>query len=358
MDKLENTLKLYDYHLPPELIAQAPARPRDAAKLMVFDRKTKKISYDRFYNLGKYLPPHCVLVFNHTKVWPARLMAQKSTGGKVELLYISHDKTLIKALGNKKLSSGTTVSLLGVRPKSLKLTVTGKVKEFYYFKPNFPVSQFVDVLKKYGKTPLPPYIKHSPLSEKQKREQYQTIFAKDGLSVAAPTASLHFTKKLINNLRQQGIAIKFVRLDVGLGTFAPLRDENLKTGKLHQEFYLIDKPTAAYLNLAKHQGRPIIAVGTTVARTLESSVGDGLKPSPTSRLSRINKLSGTTDLFIRDDYRFKFLDGLITNFHVPKSSLLMLVSALAGRKQMLDLYRHAIKKRFRFFSFGDGMLIL
>jgi len=232
------------------------------------------------------------------------------------------------------------------------------------------------IIRRYGITPLPPYIKNSPLTEKQRREQYQTVFAKTGLSVAAPTASLHFTKKLMTNLKKQGNDIKFVQLDVGLGTFAPLRDENLKTDKLHREFYKIDKITAAFLNRAKAQGRDIIAVGTTVARTLESASARSKPGRDGSSIKhhKLAKLTGTTDLFIHDNYQFKFIDGLITNFHVPKSSLLMLVSAFAGRhpgsaragpkqgrtgrKKILSLYQQAIKKKFRFFSFGDGMLIL
>ena len=228
------------------------------------------------------------------------------------------------------------------------MQVVKKSGQFYFFKPSFPLFQVAEILKKYGATPLPPYIKHSPLTEKQKREQYQSVFAKTGLSVAAPTASLHFTKRLIGKLKKQGIGIAFVRLDVGLGTFAPLKEENIKSGKLHKEFYQIDKATAGFLNKAKQQGRPIIAVGTTAVRTLETSANK----------SGIKKLSGNTDLFISLGYKFKFVDGLITNFHVPKSSLLMLVAALVGIKNLLVLYQQALNKRFRFFSFGDGMLIL
>ena len=203
-------------------------------------------------------------------------------------------------------------------------------------------------MQKYGQTPLPPYIKNSPLTEKQKRKEYQSIFAKAGLSVAAPTASLHFTRKLTANLKKQGTEVKFVTLNVNLGTFAPLKEENLMSGKLHLESYEIDKKTAGDLNQAKQQGKTIIAVGTTVVRTLESS----------AKHHEFKKLQGSTDLFIYPPYKFQFVDSLITNFHVPKSSLLMLVSAMTGRKKLLNIYQKAIKKKFRLFSFGDGMLIL
>ncbi|MDE2311784.1 MAG: tRNA preQ1(34) S-adenosylmethionine ribosyltransferase-isomerase QueA [Patescibacteria group bacterium] len=342
---LAELLKKYDYRLPPELIAQAPAKPRDLARLLVYHRLADKPAFDTFKNLGKYLPKNAVLVFNQTKVWPARLVVHKITGGKVELLYISHDKKFVKFLSNRLLRPGDNLKINA----KYSFTISKKEGQFYFLRPSFPMSRLMGVLKAYGITPLPPYIKHSPLTETQKRGAYQTIFAKTGLSVAAPTASLHFTRRLLKTLRQKGINEKFVRLDVGLGTFAPLKDDNLKTGKLHREFYQIDRATADFLNLAKKAGRPIIAVGTTVARTLESAANNR---------RRLSKLTGHTDLFIQESYKFKFVDGLITNFHVPKSSLLMLVSVLAGRKKILSLYQQAVKRKFRFFSFGDGMLIL
>jgi S-adenosylmethionine:tRNA ribosyltransferase-isomerase len=350
MNKLERILARYDYQTPKQLIAQKPAAPRDAARLLVYDRRDKKVRFNTFKNLGKYLPKNSVLVFNKTKVWPARLIVVKPTGGKVELLYISHDKNFIKVLANKKLPIGSKESFFLGREKSspITFTVTNKIGQFYFLKPSFPLSQIPKILRHYGITPLPPYIKNSPLTEIQRRKEYQSIFAKTGLSVAAPTASLHFTKRLIKNLRRRGIEIKFVQLDVGLGTFAPLRGDNIKTGKLHREFYKIDKSTAKFLTLAKKQGRPIIAVGTTVVRTLESAAQN----------LRLTKLSGDTELFIRENYKFKFVDGIITNFHVPKSSLMMLVSAFLGKKTLLNLYQKALKKKFRFFSFGDGMLIV
>lgn len=355
--EFKNLLRQYDYALPPELIAQKPANPRDSARLLVYQRQNGfsspkhgegkrrglKIKLDKFSNIGKYLPKNSVLVFNQTKVWPARLLLTKPTGGKVEILYISHDDKFITSLANKKLSVG----LILKTGRNLKLEVMARQHQYYVLKPNFSLSEIKAVLKKYGQTPLPPYIKNSPLSEKQKRRQYQAIFAKAGLSVAAPTASLHFTKNLIQKLRKQGIGAAYVRLDVGLGTFAPLQQENLDNQRLHKEYYEINRQTAAFLNKAKKQGRPIIAVGTTVTRTLETA----------AQHRQLKHLTGQTRLFIRPGYKFKFIDGLITNFHVPKSSLMMLVAALTGRQQLLELYQKAINKKFRFFSFGDGMLI-
>ena len=348
-NRLNSVLKRYDYRLQPESIANLPAMPRDSARLLAYDRTTRQTGFDIFRNLGKYLPKNAVLVFNQTKVWPARLIARKPTGGKVELLYISHSNRLIKTLANRPLAAGTSLALLSGRSRTLKLQVMAKKGQFYFLRPSFPIGKTPEILKRCGVTPLPPYIKNSPLSERQKRQEYQSVFAKSGLSVAAPTASLHFTKPLINQLKKQGIAIKFLQLDVGLGTFAPLKEQNLDQHKLHREFYKIDKATADFLNMAKRQGKVIIAVGTTVVRTLESA---------SNRRRRLTKLTGTTELFIQEGYNFNFVDGIITNFHVPRSSLLMLVSAFAGRKTILDLYRRAIGKKFRFFSFGDGMLLL
>jgi len=345
---LEKHLRLYDYQLPAELIAQEPSRPRDSARLLISDKKGKKTSFDVFSNITKYLPKNSVLVFNKTKVIPARLSLTKSTGGKVDILYISHDKNHIKVLANKKLPIGSTVSLLRGRAIVTQFMVAEKEGQFYFFKSDFPVNQIKSVLQKYGQTPLPPYIKNSKLTEAQRRKEYQSVFAKQGLSVAAPTASLHFTKRLISKLKKQGIEVKFVTLNVNLGTFAPLKQENLNSGKLHSETYEVDKKTAADLNAAKKKGKKIIAVGTTVIRTLESA----------AKNNKLVNLSGQTRLFIQPGYNFKFIDGCITNFHVPKSSLMMLISALVGRKKLLSLYQKAIKQKLRFFSFGDGMLIL
>jgi S-adenosylmethionine:tRNA ribosyltransferase-isomerase len=342
----EKLLAKYNYNFPANLIAQAPATPREAARLLVYDRKTKKISHDVFKNLTKHLPKNSVLVFNQTKVIPARLTVTKPTGGQARLLYISHDDTCIKVLADRKLTVGTRVTL----GKVTRVTLVTEKKEgqFYFLKPNFSIKNIYKVLEKHGQTPLPPYIKHSPLSGKKLQNEYQTVFAKTLGSVAAPTASLHFTKSLMAKLKKAGIDTAFVTLHVGLGTFAPLTENQAKTGKLHSEYYNIDKKVAKLLNKAKKNGKPIISVGTTVTRTLESACDHN---------NQLTKLSRATELFIHPPYKFKFIDGMITNFHVPRSSLMMLVASLVGRTKLLEIYKLSIKKRYRLFSFGDGMLI-
>jgi S-adenosylmethionine:tRNA ribosyltransferase-isomerase len=347
-ESFRSLLKHYDYKLPKLLVALRPSRPRDAARLLVYNPKSKKAVFDRFINFPKYLPKRPVVVFNQTKVWPARLTVIKPSGGKAEILYIGREKGLVKVLSSKKLPISKKIVIATGNRSLYDFETVKKTGSFYFLKPSFPFSELSEVFEKFGKTPLPPYLKDSPLSEKQRRIEYQSIFAKTGFAVAAPTASLHFSKRLAALMLKQGADIKFVQLNVGLGTFATLKEDNLISGKLFGEYYRIDKITASFLNKAKKQGRPIIAVGTTVVRTLESAAKRGL----------LTQLSGDTDLFIRESYRFKFVDGLVTNFHVPKSSLMMLVAAFTGRKVLLKLYRSAIKRNFRFYSFGDGMLIL
>jgi S-adenosylmethionine:tRNA ribosyltransferase-isomerase len=341
-------LNQYNYSLPETLIAQTPAKPRDSAKLLIFNQQTHKTQFDTFKNLGKHLPKNAVLVFNQTKVLPARFLVKKATGGVAELLFLRKKSNSIFVLANKPLTG--TLTCLNLRKQATlhKLRVIAKAGGEYQLQPINHQFDIFKTLQKIGITPLPPYIKHSPLSEKQKRQEYQAIFAKTGQAVAAPTASLHFTQKLIRHLKERGIGVKFIRLDVGLGTFAPLKTENFLNNQLHSEYYFIDKATAKFLNQAKKQHRPIIAVGTTVVRTLETA---------TNAQGYLQNLTGSSNLFIQKDYQFKFINGLITNFHVPKSSLMMLVGSLVGRKTLLNLYQKAIAKNFRFFSFGDGMLI-
>jgi S-adenosylmethionine:tRNA ribosyltransferase-isomerase len=341
--KLETVLKPYDYKLPKELIAQTPARPRDSSRLLVYDRKTKKVRFDTFHNLGKYLPKNAVLVFNETKVIPARLTLTRKTGGKVRVLYVGTVGKNIRVLADRLLGAAERLTLTN----KLYFTVVRQEGKEYVLKPSFPISKLSTILEKFGSTPLPPYLKHSPLSEAQRKKEYQAIFAKRSGSVAAPTASLHFTKRLLTALKKQGIGMQYVTLHVNLGTFAPLTKKQLQTKKLHSEFYNITPNTARALNLAKRQGQPIIAVGTTVVRTLESAARNGmLKPG-----------SGETNLFIWPGYRCKVANGLITNFHVPKSSLLMLVASFTGISELQKVYNLAKISHFRFFSFGDGMLI-
>lgn len=338
----------YDYTFPSELIAKAPAHPRDAAKLMVFDRATDQISFSTFKDIGKFLPEKSVLVLNETKVIPARLKLMRSTGGVVQVLClgaVSSSRGSIRVLSPKKLREGEFLTL----HKKEGFVVKKYVQKEWLLEANFPLPKLQKEMEKFGTMPLPPYIKHTPLTEREIKREYQTVFAKNPGSIAAPTASLHFTKKLLHDLEKQGHRIIRITLHVHLGTFAPLTEEQWKGGKLHTEEFFIDQRSVRALDIAKREGRKIIAVGTTVARTLESA---------SDRHGKIIKSSGTTDLFIREGYPWKMIDGLITNFHVPRSSLLMLVSAFAGRDSVMDLYEQAIKKKFRLFSFGDGMLIL
>lgn len=343
MSALERLLQQYDYSLPPERIALRPAVPRDSAKLLVFDRATHEISTTTFRQLGDWLPKNAVLVMNDTKVIPARIVMTKPTGGKVTLLYLAHQATTITMLSDRRLEIGWELT----GPAKTTLRVVDHQGSEYRFRPSGSVQKFLAVLERYGATPLPPYLRHSPLTETKRREMYQTVFSKKSGSAAAPTASLHFTRRLMTALKKRGVAIEYVTLHVGLGTFASLTDQHLRTKKLHREEYEISPAAAARLHRYKAQGRPIIAVGTTAARTLESA----------SRRGRLVPGRSATQLFIQPGYRWKFVDSLITNFHVPKSSLLMLVSALVGRERLFALYRYAIKKKFGFFSFGDGMLL-
>ena len=333
----------YNYEFPSELIAQKPAHPRDSAKLLIYNRKTKGVNFDIFRNIGKYLPKDTVLVLNETKVLPARFEVIKVTGGKIKLLYLNGDKNIFSALSPRKLNPGEVLKF-----RSKEITVTKVLEDGYRFKAankNFDIKK---ELEKYGDAPLPPYIKNSPLTKSEIKKEYQTVFAKKYGSVAAPTASLHFTKKLLTSLKEQGIKEEKVTLHVGLGTFATITEENIREGKLHSEYYEIGENVAGKLLSAKNHGSKIIPVGTTALRTLESAFVGG----------KFETLSGETDIFIKEGDKLKFADGLITNFHVPKSSLIMLVAALIGRGKTLELYNLAIKNKFRLFSFGDAMLIL
>ena len=340
---LEKILKEYDYAFPETLIAQKPASPRDSAKLLVYDRNADSITETTFAHIGEYLPKGAVLVFNQTKVLPARLTVTKPTGGTARILYIAQEGDVIRAMSDRKLEVGTNVRITS----GLFFNVAKQEGKYYLLKPSFPLQQLNTILDRHGITPIPPYIKESPLNERELRKKYQTVFAKYAGSVAAPTASLHFTDRLLKKLQKQGVDIRFITLHVNIGTFAPLTQEHLDTGALHTESFSIDKQTANFLNKAKEEGRPIIGVGTTVVRTLESACID----------SQLKRLTGETRIFIQEGYRFNFIDGMVTNFHVPQSSLLMLVAALIGKDTLFKLYKIAIKRKFRFFSFGDGMLI-
>lgn len=338
---LEEILSRYDYEIRRDQIAAQPARPRDSAKLLVYDRKSGETAYDTFLHLDRYLPEGALLILNDTKVVPARLPCRLPSGGKVELLWIAAGAKphTFEALSPRILAVGSAVHF-----GDLRLEVASKRENIYLFSHTGTQARFRDLMMKRGTTPIPPYLTHTPLRERALRAEYQTIFAKREGSVAAPTASLHFTRRLLNKLAKKGFGIAYVTLHVNLGTFAPLTEEHLAAGRLHEEWYEIPAATRRAIDKAKREGRSVIPVGTTALRTIESAAA-------------AKRDTGTTTLFIQEGYRFKVADGLITNFHVPRSSLVILVAALLGRTRILSLYRDALHRGFRFFSFGDGMLI-
>jgi S-adenosylmethionine:tRNA ribosyltransferase-isomerase len=357
-------LSLFNYHLPKELIAQTPAEPRDTAGLLVYNSNTQGITNDKFFNLPKYLQSGDVLVFNNTKVFPARLIMKKPTGGKIEIFLLKEIKSGVwECLVGGRLPAVVPMDIGTMTDKgqfflSLKNLKADVLKKFddgrYLIKFNLTGEKFLKFIEKNGETPLPPYIKTK--DNKNIRKKYQTIYAKYFGSVAAPTAGLHFTKKLLANLKKRGIQIEFATLHVGLGTFQPVKTDEIEKHKMHAEFAILDKETSARLNYYKKQGRRIIAVGTTSARLLEAVADKNGKLKPIKK---------EVNIFIYPGYKFKFVDALITNFHLPKSTLLMLVSSFlgqgkyktAGIKIMQKIYATAIKKKYRFYSFGDGMLI-
>jgi len=338
-------IKDYSYHLPENLIANKPASKRDHCRLLFLNRNTGQIDHHQFFDLKEILGPNDVLVLNQSKVFPARLFGQKKTGGKFEILLIRQIKSdSWLAISKPRLTVGQELIFshsLEAQVLSSEKT-TGQIE----IKFNQKHQQFFQTLDKIGHTPLPPYI-NSTETEKDIREEYQTVYAKELGSAAAPTAGLHFTKKLLADLKDGGVQIEYVTLHVGLGTFQNLRPENIITKTLHQEFYEITPETADRLNLAKQQGKRVIAVGTTSVRTLESAC----------KKNRLTSGQSSTQIFIYPPYKFKFVDALITNFHLPESSLLMLVSAFAGKTNISKSYQEAIKEKYRFFSFGDAMFI-
>ncbi len=336
----------FDFHLPEELIAQTPLKDRSASRLLVLDRETGTVTHSRFSAVGGWLKRGDVLVINDTRVIPARLIGEKpETKGRVEFLLLrrltaTRWQTLVKP--GRRLKVGSSV-VFG--DGLLEATVVEhcpegeRVVEFHF------QGVFEEILDRLGEMPLPPYI-HESLAD---RERYQTVYARERGSAAAPTAGLHFTPELMADLRQAGIEFVPLTLHVGLGTFRPVQVNNIHDHHMHSEYYQVTEDSARRLNEARQQGRRIIAVGTTSARTLETIADEqGL----------VEARSGWTDIFIYPGYRFKILDGLITNFHLPKSTLIMLVSALAGRDNVLTAYRVAVAERYRFFSFGDAMLII
>jgi len=334
-------LSNYDYDLPAGLIAQQPASPRDKAKLMVLNKATGEISHKRFFDLPDILKAGDVLVFNDSKVIPARLSGHKATGGKIEIFLLKKVKDGIwQCLIGGKVQAGQEIFLT-------KKTVAQAIRKTADPTGRIWLVKFNAADKKLfylGETPLPPYIKR-----KSKLSDYQTVYARALGSVAAPTAGLHFTKALLKKLKSKGVKTEFVTLHVGLGTFLPVETDNILKHKMHSESAEISPATAKRLNRYKESGQRIIAVGTTAARTLESCA---------DKSGKVKAQTINTNIFIYPGYEFRCIDGLITNFHLPKSTLLMLVSALAGKSNIDLSYREAIRKKYRFYSFGDGMLII
>jgi len=344
---MKYSLSDFDYNLPTELIAQEPARPRDAAKLLIVNKQDKTLAHRKFSDLVEYLKQGDVLVLNDSKVFPARLFGhKKNTGGSVEVFL------------HKKITENTWECLLGGRvneglvielaPNFEAILKSNNQDGTWLVEFNKTGVAFFKAINRIGHLPLPPYIKRAK-DQKEDKRNYQTIYADDKKvgSVAAPTAGLHFTPRLIKKIKAKGVIIKTVTLHVGLGTFSAVKTENILEHKMHSELAEIDQATIKYIKKAKLSGQRIIAVGTTSCRTLESWGQAGFP----------DKFSSWTDIFIYPGYKFKIVDALITNFHLPKSTLLMLVSALASKSLIEQAYKEAIKLSYRFFSYGDAMFI-
>jgi S-adenosylmethionine:tRNA ribosyltransferase-isomerase len=338
----------FDYHLPKELIAKYPVEPRDAARMLVLHRETGQIEHRTFRELVRYLKEGDLLVLNDTKVIPARLFGRLPTGGKVELLLVRQvEPNLWEVMAKpaRKLKEGKSV-LFDDELRAVVRGYAGKGRRIVEFQLSSEKS-FMEKLQEVGKVPLPPYIERE--EGPRDRELYQTVFASKEGAVAAPTAGLHFTAELLNKLKEKGIIIKTLTLHVGPGTFKPVKVEEVEEHEMDYETYFVPPDTAEEVNRAKEEGRRVVAVGTTVVRTLESAADES---------GKVRSGEGTTNLFIYPGYKFKVVDALITNFHLPRSTLIMLVSAFAGRERVLNAYEEAVKKGYRFYSYGDAMLIL
>ncbi|WP_291731432.1 tRNA preQ1(34) S-adenosylmethionine ribosyltransferase-isomerase QueA [Clostridium sp.] len=335
----------FDFYLPEELIAQHPLEKRDYSKLMVLDKETGKIEHKHFYNVIEYLNQGDTLVLNNTRVMPARLIGEKAeSGGKIEFLLLKRiegDKWECLAKPGKRAKIGTEF-VFGkgkLKCKVVDIVEEGnRIIEFSYD------GIFEQVLDELGEMPLPPYI----TERLDDRERYQTVYSKEQGSAAAPTAGLHFTKELLEEVKKKGVNIAYVTLHVGLGTFRPVKVDDVNEHVMHSEFYNLEEEDAKIINDTKKRGNKIISVGTTSTRTLET-IGD--------ENGFVKAQSGWTNIFIYPGYEFKVVDKLITNFHLPESTLIMLVSALSGKEKVMNAYNEAVKERYRFFSFGDSMII-
>jgi S-adenosylmethionine:tRNA ribosyltransferase-isomerase len=338
-------VKDFYYDLPEELIAQDPLEKRSNSRLLVLDKESGDVTHRHFYDIKDYLRPGDCLVINNTKVIPARLIgAREGTGGRVELLLLKQKsddvwETLVKP--GKKARVGDRISFGDGLLSAEILDVVEEGNRLVRF---FYQGIFEEILDQLGQMPLPPYITH----QLKDKNRYQTVYAKYDGSAAAPTAGLHFTKELLAQVKDMGVEIAEVTLHVGLGTFRPVKVDNILDHHMHSEFYMVSQEAADKINRAKKEGHRVIAVGTTSTRTLEAASDEN---------GFLKETSGWTEIFIYPGYQFKVIDGLITNFHLPESTLVMLVSALAGREHVLEAYRIAVEERYRFFSFGDAMLI-
>ena len=335
-------LSEFDYELPEELIAQTPIEPRNASRLMVLDPVNRTIEHHHFFDLKKFLTPGDTLIFNDTRVIPARLIGHRETGGRVEVFLLrridgNHWETLVKP-GKKAIKGSKIIFSDELSCEVLSHTeFGGRIVNFIYD------GIFEEILDRLGETPLPPYI-HEKLED---TERYQTVYNRERGSAAAPTAGLHFTKEQMDDLKASGINLGFVTLHVGLGTFRPVHVENIEEHVMHEEYFSIPQETVELIHQTKQNHKKIIAVGTTSIRTLESAVIDG----------ELKTMSGATNIFIYPGYEFKVVDAIITNFHLPKSTLIMLISAFVGREFILRAYNEAVKEHYRFFSFGDAMFL-
>ena len=343
-EKVQYKKSDFYYDLPEERIAQTPAEPRDSSRLLVYDSKTKKIEDKVFTDVIDYLQKGDVLVVNNTKVIPARMYARTKNGGMVEVLLLKrYDLNTWEVLmrPGKKGKIGVSMTVSDELSFTVKdVTPTGeRIIEFSY------EGRFEELLDKVGAMPLPPYIK----AKLENKERYNTVYSKIDGSAAAPTAGLHFTQTLLDKIREKGVEIVEVLLHVGLGTFRPVSEEIITDHKMHSEFYSVSEETAAVINRAKKEGRRVIAVGTTSVRTLESVAEED---------GQVRAESGNTEIFLYPPYKMKCVDALITNFHLPESTLIMLVACLTGREEILSVYEYAVENKYRFFSFGDACLIV
>jgi S-adenosylmethionine:tRNA ribosyltransferase-isomerase len=339
----------FDYDLPSDLIAQEPVRERSQSRLLRLDRAARQISHYQFSDISQLLPENCMLVLNDTRVFPARLRGHKESGGRVELLLLRRfpgdaETWEVMSKGTQGMKAGSRIIIAPELSGTWATTPRDGRGEICFS----ATTDFSTLLERHGEIPLPPYIKRSPGNRPEDTERYQTVYARQAGAVAAPTAGLHFTPELLADIRQRGVDIAFITLHVGAGTFQPVRTEQIEAHVMEEEEYEISADVAQRIKAAKREERKIIAVGTTSTRALESAWDDGHVRAGRRRSS----------LFIYPGFTFRVIDGLTTNFHLPRSTLLMLVSAFAGRDVILAAYQEAIKHRYRFYSYGDAMLIL